>query len=209
MATKTAACMNTKRSFWGKVRVRLYHAFIRAMQWPRIKYYRMISTATVIDNGATILQPVLFSGKGTIILGKCTLGFFPSPLFFSGYMHIEARESDAKVVIEDNVFINNSASLIAERTSITIEENTLIGPEVSILDSDFHDLAPNSRVGGGHQAKPVRIAQNVFLGLRVTVLKGVTVGRNSVVGAGTTVTKSVPDDTIASGMPPYTERKLK
>jgi maltose O-acetyltransferase len=201
--------MNSDLTFWKKVRGRLYREFIRAVQWPRIKFYRLISTATVIDNGVIINQPVLFSGKGTIVLGKCTLGFFPSPQFFSGYIHIEAREEDARVIIEDNVYINNSACLIAERTSITIEENTLIGPEVCILDSDFHELTPQSRVGGGHQAKPVRIAKNVFLGLRVTVLKGVTIGRNSVVGAGATVSKDVPDDTIASGASSYVERKLK
>lgn len=201
--------MSTQPSFWEKVRGRLYRGIIRALQWPRIKYYRMISTATVIDNGATILQPVLFSGKGTIVLGKCTLGYFPSPQFFSGYIHIEAREAGARVEIEDSVHVNNSACLIAERTSITLEESTLLGPEVCILDSDFHELSPGSRLGGRHQAKSVRVSRNVFLGMRVTLLKGVTVGENSVVGAGTTISRSIPANTIASGMPSYVERNLK
>lgn len=201
--------MKARKTLYVRLKGRLYRELLAMIQWPRIKFYRMISTAVVIDHGATILQPVLFSGKGTITLGKCTLGSFPSPLFFSGYMHIEAREDGSHVVIEDGVYINNSACIIAERSSIRIEKDTLLGPEVCIFDSDFHGLKPETRHNGQHAARPVVIEQNVFLGARVTVLKGVQIGRDSIVGASTLISRNIPEMTIATGSTSYSERRLE
>jgi maltose O-acetyltransferase len=200
--------MIVRKNLLERVKNRLYLELIRIIQWPRIKFYRLLSTATVIDNGAKILQPVFFSGKGTITLGRCTLGTFPSPLFFSGYMHIEAREFESTISIEDGVFINNNVCVIAERSSIHIEKDTLIGPEVNIFDSDFHGLEPHLRNAGLHKAKPVHIGTNVFIGSRATILKGIEIGRNSVVSAGTVVVKDIPENTIVSGGQPYAERAL-
>lgn len=209
MAPEEEVGMKGKKTLYFRLKRRLYHELIALIQWPRIKFYRMISTAVVIDHGATILQPVLFSGKGTITLGKCTLGSFPSPLFFSGYMHIEAREDGSHVVIDDGVYINNSACIIAERSLIHIGQDTLLGPEVCIFDSDFHGLKPETRHTGQHTAKPVVIGQNVFLGARVTVLKGVQIGRNSIVGASTLINKNIPEMTIATDCTSYSERRLE
>ncbi len=150
---------------------------------------------------ATFNQPVLITGHGSVQLGRCQLGVWPSPYYLNTYIHIEARQVTAKVVIEDGVWINNNAAIIAERTSIHIGANTLIGSEFTVYDSDFHDTHPDRRLTGMHKCAPVNIGKNVFLGSRVTVLKGVTIGDNAVIAAGSVVTRNIPPSSIACGAP--------
>ncbi len=136
------------------------------------------------------------TGKGEIRLGRCYLGFWPSSHFFDGYTHIEARESTARIVVEDGVQINNNATLVAERTTIRIGANTLIGTEFTVYDSDFHDTNPEQRMSNTHTALPVIIGRNVFIGSRVAVLKGVTIGDNAVIGCGQIVRANVPANAV-------------
>jgi maltose O-acetyltransferase len=185
-----------------KLRVRHIISLPRlAYQFMRVTFYRLLSNAHVVSNGAKRNQPVLTAGKGEIILGKCNLGFWPSPYFFNGYTHIEARSPQSKIIIGDGVCINNNAVIIADRTCIRIEANTLIGPEFTVYDSDFHDLHPERRNAGTYECLPVTIGENVFIGSRVTVLKGVTIGKNSVVAAGSVLGICVPENTIVGGVP--------
>lgn len=173
----------------------------KSVQLPRILYFRMLSDNIPIKNQSDIRQPVLFSGQGTINLGKCNLGVWPSASYFSGYIHMEARSATASISIDDHVWINNNACIIADRTSITIQRNTLIGPNLTIFDSDFHGIQPDKRFSGEYETKPVIIESNVFIGANVTILKGVTIGQGSIIGSGSVVSKSIPPNVIASGMP--------
>ncbi|BCS55008.1 DapH/DapD/GlmU-related protein [Geobacter sp. SVR] len=185
-----------------KIRARhIYLATGLAYQYLRIVFYRLVSNATVVSNGVKYIQPVLTTGQGEIILGKCNLGVWPSPYFFNGYTHIEARSTESKIIIGDGVYINNNAVIVADRTCISIGANTLIGTEFTVYDSDFHDLHPDRRNSGTYKCLPVTIGDNVFIGSRVTVLKGVTIGKNSVVAAGSVLGISVPENTIAGGVP--------
>jgi maltose O-acetyltransferase len=148
------------------------------------------------------------TGSGAIRLGKCNLGVWPSPGFINGYIHLEARAGTASVVIEDGVCINNNASIIAEKSSIHIGKNTKIGTHCTIYDSDFHDIDPDGRDSGQHSSVPVRIGENVFIGSGVTILKGVNIGRNSVIACGAIVVKSIPENSVAAGSPARVVRKL-
>ncbi|MCX7119949.1 MAG: DapH/DapD/GlmU-related protein, partial [Legionellales bacterium] len=116
-------------------------------------------------------------------------------------IHLEARESTASIEIEEGVWINNNAVIIAERSSIRIGANTLIGTEFTIYDSDFHDLHPQQRSAGTHECASVNIGKNVFIGSRVTILKGVTIGDDAVIAAGSVVRKDVPNGMIVGGVP--------
>jgi maltose O-acetyltransferase len=167
----------------------------------RIWSYRLISGVRLCGNNARINQPVLMSGSGKITLGRCNLGVWPSPYFLSGYIHLEARGTEAEIVIGDGVWINNNAVIIAERSRIEIGNCTLIGPEFMVVDSDFHDLRPGRRLSGMHETLPTIIGKNVFIGARVTILKGVNVGDNSVIASGAVVTKSVMMNSIVGGVP--------
>jgi len=187
------------------LKVRPRHLFSKlrlTYQFMRIVFYRLLSDAKNVEsNGTKRSQPVLTSGKGTIQLGRCCLGVCTSPYFYSGYTYIEARSPEAKIIIGDGVYINNNAVIIADRSCIHINAKTLIGPEFTVMDSDFHDLHPERRTSGTYECLPVTIGENVFIGSRVTVLKGVTIGKNSIVAAGSVLGISVPENTVVGGVP--------
>ena len=165
----------------------------------RVWKYKLFSDIHYRDSLARFNQPVLMTGRGKVRLGRCNLGVWPSPYYLNGYIHIEARDATASIEIEEGVWINNNAVIIAERGSIRIGANTLIGTEFTVYDSDFHDLHPERRMAGTHECAPVNIGKNVFIESRVTVLKGVTIGDNAVVGAGCVVSKGVPEGAIFAG----------
>lgn len=169
---------------------------------PKRFWFRLLSSFTNVKNESTCTLPTLFNGSGDIVVGaRVSLGVVNSPYYFVGYNYIEARTQSARVVIEDGVQINNNFICIAESTAITISENTLIGFNVQIYDSNFHDLNPLYRHKTDPNPKPVLIGKNVFVGSNVTILKGVIIGNNSIVGAGSVVTQSIPANCIAIGNP--------
>jgi maltose O-acetyltransferase len=155
-----------------------------------------------------LLQPLFCTGRGRIVLKQCNIGVQPSPHLWDGYCHIEAREASASVHIDPDVWLNNRATLIAERSSIRIERGCLIGPGVQIFDSDFHGLEPATRRSGQQECAAVHLQENVFVGASAIILKGVTVGRNSVVASGAVVTRDVPSDCIVAGSPARTIRRF-
>ncbi len=129
------------------------------------------------------------------------LGVRPSPHLYSGYGYIEARKKHSKIILGDNIWINNNFMLVSEGEGIEIGKNTLIGPNFEVTDSDFHDLHPEKRMGGNPKTAKVTIEENVFIGSNVKILKGVTIGKNSVIANSSVVTKSIPANVIAGGYP--------
>ena len=188
--------------FAEKVRRRLVREGCRLIQWPRKLLYRLLSSAR-IQGKPTLCQPLQAVGLGQIkFSGQVNIGVFPSPLFFSTYAYIEARNSTAKVSIGEGTWINNGFSAIAEHTSITIGQRVLIGTHVEIFDSDFHGIRVDDRnTSRAEWAKPVLIEDDVFLGSNVRVLKGVTIGRGSVIANSSVVVKDIPPGVIAGGNP--------
>lgn len=108
----------------------------------------------------------------------------------------------AKLTFGNKVFLNQGVR-IACTAEVTIGDNALIADESVILDSDYHGVA-----GAETKSAPVRIERNVWLGTRVIVLRGVTIGEGSVVGAGSVVTKSLPPRVFAAGVPARVIRNL-
>ena len=110
--------------------------------------------------------------------------------------------SKGSIFIGDNVGISHAN--ITSFDKVTIENHVLIGSGVMICDSDFHSIdytyrmeKPDTHV----KTSPVVIKEGAFIGARSIILKGVTVGRHSVVGAGSVVTKNIPDNEIWAGNP--------
>ena len=93
----------------------------------------------------------------------------------------------------------NGCELIA-RTQIEIGANCRMGPHTLVYDSDFHELAPDRRDEPGKSA-PILIGDNVWIGSRVMILKGVSIGKDAVIAAGSVVTKDVPQGSIVAGVP--------
>lgn len=112
--------------------------------------------------------------------------------------------------IGNNVGISNSTIIAFDR--IDIEDNVLIGADVEIYDTDFHSLDYTKRGKRGLDipiTRPVRIKENSFIGAHSTILKGVTVGRNAIVGAGSVVTHDIPDNEIWAGNPARFIKKIE
>jgi acetyltransferase-like isoleucine patch superfamily enzyme len=101
--------------------------------------------------------------------------------------------------IGDSVFINYGCSLGVTK-SIKIGKNCSIGTHVIMMDNDFHRMEPERR-NERPESRPIVLEDNVWLGARAIVLRGVTIGEGSVVGAGSVVTRDVPPRSVAAGVP--------
>ena len=180
-----------------------------AFQRPRVWKYRVLSSCPNVSGTPAALQPVLFVGNGRIVLGdRVQFGWKRSPLFYTGYCHVEAAGPDALIELGDRTEINNNSMLKSEGAGIRVGRDGLFGAHVEIFDSDFHELHPRRRHGGTPKMAPVDIGENVFMGMSVKVLKGVTIGADSVIGAGSVVTSSIPAGVIAAGNPARVVREL-
>jgi acetyltransferase-like isoleucine patch superfamily enzyme len=178
-------------------------------QRPRVWKYRALSTCRGVTGTPVALQPVLFVGPGEIVLGEhVQFGWKASPLFYTGYCHVEVSNPGARIEFGDRVEFNNNAMLKSEGPGIVIGRDGLFGAHVEIFDSNFHDLDPRRRHGGTPRMAPVEIGENVFVGMGVKVLKGVTIGADSVIGAGAVVTSSIPSGVVATGNPARVIRDL-
>lgn len=108
--------------------------------------------------------------------------------------------------IGPGAFINYGVSVAARRL-VRIGANCSIGTHVMIMDNSFHRLEPELR-NEPPESAPVILEENVWLGARVIVLPGVTIGAGSAVGAGSVVTKDIPPRTLAAGVPARVLREL-
>jgi acetyltransferase-like isoleucine patch superfamily enzyme len=193
----------TISDFIFKVNLKLKNIAIYCIfQYPRVLKYKFLSDNKNIIGNPTYNQPTQLLGKGTIMFGKnVNLGVKPSPNLYSGYGYIDARKPYSKIFIGDGVWINNNFMIASEGKGIEIGARTLIGLNVEISDSDFHDLHPDKRMSGVPKTSKVVISENVFIGSNVKILKGVTIGKNSLIANSSVVTKSIPENVIAGGNP--------
>ena len=99
----------------------------------------------------------------------------------------------------DRVYANFNLTLVDD-THIYVGEGTMLGPNV-VLASAGHPILPELREVQYQYNMPVRIGKNCWLGAGVIVLPGVSIGDNTVVGAGSVVTKDLPANVIAVGNP--------
>lgn len=105
----------------------------------------------------------------------------------------------ARILIGKNSGATGTSIIAAK--SITIGNNVLIGANCTIFDNDFHNIDPKMRSSDNIAEKPVVIQDNVFIGFDCQILKGVTIGENAVIGAGSVVISNIPPNSIAIGNP--------
>lgn len=112
-----------------------------------------------------------------------------------------------RLVVGMNVYIGTGAVIVA-RQRISIGDEVLIAEHVTIRDQD-HAFGDALRTNvNGFNTEPIVIGNNVWLGAKVTVVKGVTIGNNVVVGANSVVTHDLPDNCVAVGAPARVVRHI-
>jgi acetyltransferase-like isoleucine patch superfamily enzyme len=121
---------------------------------------------------------------------------------------LSTRSASAELIIGDDCGF--TGAVVVAETSVTIGDRVLVGGSAQIVDTDFHPLDPETRrrdINAG-QTRPITIGNDVFIGMNSIILKGVTIGDGSVVGAGSVVSQDVPPRTIVAGNPAREARSL-
>jgi maltose O-acetyltransferase len=109
-----------------------------------------------------------------------------------------------RLEIGDDSFVNNGTILSASHL-IRIGSRVNIAPHCVLMDNDFHGTSDRD---GPPKVAPIVLEDDVWLGTRVTVLRGVTIGRGSVIAAGAVVTKDIPPGVLAGGVPAKVIKRL-
>lgn len=117
-----------------------------------------------------------------------------------------ATGPDGTLDIGERTFVNYGCSLSAMEL-VRIGPRCQIGTYCILMDNDFHRLEPERRLERPESA-PIVLEENVWLGARVIVTSGVTIGEGSVIGAGSVVTRDIPPRTLAAGVPARVIREL-
>ena len=116
---------------------------------------------------------------------------------------LSTLNAGASITIGAHTGISGGAFIAAQQISIGTE--VLIGANVTIIDTDFHPISATNRRHSNDSSKigvaPIIIGDNVFIGASAIILKGTSIGSNSVVGAGSVVSGRFPENTILAGNP--------
>lgn len=166
-----------------------------------------------VDNegGLTINGRILIQNQGSIKIKnnvKINSNYAANPIGGQGLTSFMVKK-DAELVIESNSGISNTA--ICAFKSIYIGPNVLIGGDCKIYDTDFHSIRYDNRIienDSNIKVAPVSIEEGSFIGGGSIILKGVRIGKFSVVGAGSVVTRDVPDNEIWAGNPARFIKKI-
>lgn len=120
---------------------------------------------------------------------------------------LHANQGSAFVHFGKNVYANFNLTLVDD-THIYVGDYTMFGPNVTLATAG-HPILPELREAYGYQYNlPIHIGRNCWLGAGVVVLPGITIGDNTVIGAGSIVTKDIPSDVVAVGNPCKVLRKI-
>ncbi len=121
---------------------------------------------------------------------------------------IRLLNENAKLTIGNNVGISGGGVCVQEE--VVIGNEVMFGANAFVTDTDFHPVAPENRRFSKEnvKSKKVQIDDNVFIGMNTVILKGVHIGKNSIIAAGSVVVKDVPANQIWGGNPAKFLREL-
>lgn len=181
----------------------------------RFRKLRLLAEGSVslehlqLGAGVHFNSPVrLGYGRGRLDIGeKVHLGWHPAPRLGDGALLLQPRVTGASISIGSSTALSNNVSIVAMR-GIQIGKRCLIGDLVQIFDCDFHEIQPDHRHDSCGPIEPVTIGDNVWIGSRAMILRGVSIGENSVIAAGSVVTSAIPPNCLAAGVPARVIRDL-
>ena len=155
-------------------------------------------------DGVSVKGAIFITGRGRITLGdhvRINSCLAANPIGGDTRTVLNTF-TDGEITVGDFSGLSNCA--LSARERIRIGKHVMIGGGTQIFDNDFHSLDYENRASekdDGIRTEPVIIEDGAFIGARAIILKGVTIGKNSVVGAGAVVSRDVPDGEIWAGNP--------
>ncbi|MET0333749.1 MAG: methyltransferase domain-containing protein, partial [Rhizobacter sp.] len=174
-----------------------------------IRYFLHTSQSSAVEivgegrKALCVYTPTVFKGNGRIRVSNNT--YFGEPVSPGNYdcSYIDARSATSFIEIGAETAMNNKVTLISEGAGIHIGARCLIGPELQVFDSNMHQMPVSKRSEPDDKPRAVRIGDDVFIGARVTILKGAQIGNGCVIAAGTVVTPGfvAPAGSIVGGNP--------
>ncbi len=164
------------------------------------------------------LRPQLeYLGKGFTFIRPWHVEVFGAPIELGDYVNVVAS-SDKKVSLaiwseqkgKGRIRIGKYCLIcpgvrIGSAHEIIIGDNCMVASNAYITDSDWHDIYNRISIG---KTAPVKIENNVWIGDSAIVCKGVTIGENSIIGAGAVVVDAIPANSVAAGNPAKTVKQL-
>lgn len=203
--------------------MKLLHKIINAFKKARILivtvFYCFLSGFRIDSSMRIYGRPIIRGGgllnykiKHKIIIGnrfKCNNSIKSNSIGLIQPCVFNVSKPDAKIIIGNNVGI--SGSTINATVLVNIGNNVLIGSGCIISDTDSHPLSYIERRNNDFSnvmSRPINIGDDVFVGARSLILKGVTIGEKSIIGMGSVVTKDIPANCVAAGNPARVIRYL-
>ena len=199
--------------------MRKYIAYILKFKWTTNFYNFLLFKLYKINYKAF---PIIYGRIKIICKGEIKIG--ADVIFISGknynpiggdtILRLCALNKNSKLQIGNNVGISNSTIFCSN--SIVIEDNVLIGASCKIYDTDFHSIDFFSRISEFKNQEPdeeakkatVLIKNGAWIGGHCIILKGITIGSRSIIGAGSVVSTNIPDNEIWAGNPIKYIRKI-
>jgi maltose O-acetyltransferase len=169
------------------LRGELYLASDPELVAARVRARRLWQAYNGLDPAATAARRNVLEE----LLGAVGEGATVEPPFFCDY--------GTQIVLGADVFVNFNCVFL-DCNAITIGAQTQLGPAVQVYTAT-HPIDAESRVAGPERADPIAIGARVWIGGGAIVLPGVTIGDDTVVGAGSVVTRSLPSGVLAAGNP--------
>lgn len=149
-------------------------------------------------NNSSPDEPALRQSILTGLIPTQEPGLWIEPPFYCDY--------GSNIIVGKKVYFNFNC-VVLDVMSVTIGDQVLIGPSVQIYTA-LHPMNWQERAAVLEAAKPVVIGSHVWIGGGAVICPGVTIGHRSIIGAGSVVTRSIPDDVFAAGNPCRVVRSL-
>jgi acetyltransferase-like isoleucine patch superfamily enzyme len=189
-----------------------HNEFVRILGYPYIRFLFAWKDIAWGKSWKLYGVPIIQKHRGSTIQFGSNLSLRSTvrsnPLGVNHPVVLCTWQSGALLKVGDNFGMTGGSLVAAER--ISIGKNVIIGANCTVIDTDFHPLDPGVRQETPQAARtaPISIGNEVFIGMNSLILKGVTIGQAAVIGAGSVVTRDVPERVIVAGNPAVIVREL-
>ena len=187
---------------------------IRILKAMYYKFFNLLITFILVKESGLVLakdvrikgMPIIQISTGAKIIVDNNVTINSRNFGYHANMHsavkLMADRECALIKIGENTRINGAC--IHAYNEIIIGRNCLIAANVQIIDANGHELSFDNiedRINTSSEGRPIKIEDNVWIGLNAIILPGVTIGAGSVIGSNTVVTKDVPPMVVFAGNP--------